>query len=108
MALWLIVRIEATREFLEWKEHQTAKAQAQVDARVDRIRVSGYFGDAKDLGSGLAELRWKNGRRVYFSKMRAEDGAIVLLILEGNKNGQSQDIKKAKFLLQKYERDSNE
>lgn len=51
--------------------------------------------DAQDVW----ELRWKNGRRVYFAHIPEKK---VLLLLGGNKNGQDKDIRKAKSLLKKY------
>ncbi len=91
--------IERTPEFMEWFESLNLKDQLQIDSRIQRIRDHAHFGDAKNLGDGLAELRWKNGRRVYFSKT----GAIVILLLNGGlKNAQKKDIQKARLLLEHY------
>jgi putative addiction module killer protein len=70
--------------------------------RILRIEQADHFGDAKDLGNGLAELRWASGRRVYFARIYNKDGSLVLLILGGNKNGQTKDIRAARVLLQRY------
>jgi putative addiction module killer protein len=78
---------------------QDAKGRAQINSRLLRIETEGYFGDAKNLGEGLAELRWKSGRRVYFGRTKDTFGSIVFLILGGNKNGQTKDIRQAKLLL---------
>lgn len=78
------------------------KNRAQVDARLLRIQEFGHFGDARYLGDGLAELRWQNGRRVYFSKIEDPPGKAVLLILGGTKHGQDKDISKARVLLRRY------
>jgi putative addiction module killer protein len=86
-------------EFEDWFCDQDAKGRAQIDARILRVETEGHFGDAKDLGDGLAELRWKNGRRVYFAKVRDSAGVFVLLVLGGNKNGQSKDIRQARVEL---------
>jgi putative addiction module killer protein len=96
------LRTRRLPEFVDWFEAQDLKGKAQVDARILKIESDGYFGDAKDLGDALAELRWKNGRRVYFSRVRDDDGSMVLLILGGNKNGQSKDIRQARLLLRRY------
>ncbi len=45
---------------------------------LERIQSSSHFGDAKSLGDGLAELRWKNGWRIYFFKEGRD--MIVLLV----------------------------
>lgn len=51
------MRVKRTSEFGEWFEDLTVKEQAQVDARLSRIEEYDHFGDARDLGDGLAELR---------------------------------------------------
>ena len=86
-------------EFTTWLAGERPKDCAQVEARLLKITEESYFGDAKDLGEGLAELRWKNGRRVYFSKGKDEHGQTVILILGGNKNGQSKDITRSRKIL---------
>jgi len=89
-------------EFEAWMTKLNLKLKAQVDARLHRIQEHDHFGDAKYLGDGIAELRWKNGMRVYFAKGTDASGKIVYLILGGNKNGQEKDIQKAKILLRRY------
>jgi putative addiction module killer protein len=74
----------------------------QVDARLLRIQESGHFGDARYLGDGLAELRWKSGTRVYFSRIEDPQGKAVLLIVGGTKHGQDKDIYNARVLLRRY------
>ena len=83
-------------EYDDWLEAQPLKSQVQVLDRISRIREDGYFGDHKDVEDGVWELRWKNGRRVYYAYIPEEK---ILLLLGGNKNGQSKDIKKAKKIL---------
>ncbi len=93
------LQIERTSEFMEWFESLNLKDQMQIDSRIQRIRDHAHFGDAKNLGDGLAELRWKNGRRVYFSKT----GPVVILLLNGGlKNAQKKDIQKARLLLERF------
>jgi putative addiction module killer protein len=69
----------------------------------DRLEIAktGYFGDYKNLGDGVFELRihFGCGYRIYFGK----DGmGIVLLLCGGEKNTQDKDIKKAKFFWEDY------
>lgn len=97
-----MVRVNRTDEFNEWFETLTIKERAQVDSRFQRIEQYEHFGDARDLGEGLAELRWANGRRVYFTRILDQDGFLVLVILGGIKNAQKKDIKQARLLVQKY------
>ena len=93
------LRVERTPEFIDWFDSLNLKDQLQIDSRIQRIRDHAHFGDAKNIGDGLAELRWKNGRRIYFSKT----GPVVILLLNGGlKNAQKKDIQKARLLLERY------
>jgi putative addiction module killer protein len=83
-------------EYDEWLEEQPLKSQLQVLDRISHIREDGHFGDHKDVEDGVWELKWKNGRRVYYAYIPEKH---ILLLLGGNKNGQSKDIKKAKKIL---------
>ena len=68
--------------------------------RLDRLEL-GNFGDCKPVGEGVLELRldFGPGYRVYF----AEDGPIiVLLLIGGDKNTQTKDIKTAKAYWQEH------
>jgi putative addiction module killer protein len=91
-------------EFQLWIAEQDLKSIRHIESRLRRIREHGYFGDSRDLGGELFELKWKNGRRVYFSVDKYPDGTIIILILGGNKNGQSKDIQKARKILSDTEK----
>lgn len=97
--LYSMVLIKKTEEFAKWVNSLTLKEQGQINARLERIQSAAHFGDAKSLGNGLAELRWKNGWRIYFFK--AGKNMIVLLI-GGHKNAQEKEIQKARLLLRKH------
>jgi len=90
-------------EFTEWLVKETPKSRAQIEDRLSRICDFGCFGKARDLGEGLAELKWENGRRVYFAMTLDPSGRVVILILGGNKNGQSKDIRQARKILASYQ-----
>ena len=91
--------IKCTPNFGEWFEGLNLKDQLQIDSRVQRIRDYSHFGDVKNLGRGLAELRWKNGRRIYFCRI---DKVVILLLNGGLKNAQKKDIQKAQILFERY------
>ena len=95
------MQIIRSAEFEIWLSNETAKIQALVEARIFRIEHYDHFGDAKHLGDGLSELRWKNGLRVYFART---GGRVILLLHGGGKNDQKNDIKKAQVLLKRYTR----
>ncbi len=88
-----------TPEYDEWLEDQPAKSQVQIRQRVAHIQDNGYFGDHKDVDNGVWELRWKNGRRVYYAYIPENK---ILLLLGGNKNGQNKDIHQAKKILYQH------
>ncbi len=91
------MKIARTAEFEKWFKKQTEKSKAQVDARLKNIELHSYFGDHKSLGGKLLELRWKNGRRVYYTLLAAD--CLTLVLLGGIKNAQKKDIEKARKLL---------
>lgn len=95
------LKVKKTAEFDNWYAALRIKEQAQIDARLHRIEHYDHFGDAKDLSRGLAELRWANGRRIYFTRI-FDNGTAILLVLGGLKNAQKKDIKQARLLVQKY------
>ena len=86
-------------EYDDWLEDQPARSQVQIRERISRIQDEGYFGDHKDVNDGVWELRWKNGRRVYYTYIPEKK---ILLLLGGNKNGQDKDIRQAKKIFQKH------
>ena len=93
------MQVIRTTEFEGWLTGKPAKIQALVESRVFRIEHYDHFGDAKHLGEGLAELRWKNGLRVYFARI---GNRAILLLHGGEKNDQKNDIKKARILFERY------
>jgi putative addiction module killer protein len=93
------MQVIRTPEFELWLETVPAKIQALVESRVFRIEHYDHLGDAKHLEDGLAELRWKNGLRVYFARVGQW---VVLLVHGGGKNAQKSDIKKARAILERY------
>lgn len=96
------MRLKRTTEYIEWYLSQRPKEKAQIAKRLANIEDNDHFGLNKDLGNFLIELKWANGRRIYYSIMEDQNGDLLLLILGGNKNGQSSDIKKARKILKKY------
>ena len=96
-------RVVRLKEFINWFSKLTNKEQALVDARISRIRLEGHFGDVKHLGESLFELRWRNGKRVYFTIAQDQEGKFLILILGGYKNSQRRDISKAQKLIKKLQ-----
>ena len=94
------MKIERTPEFIEWFNKQPQKIKLCIVARLGNIQYEGYFGDHKPLGDKLLELRWRNGRRVYYSLLYKKE--LVLVLLGGLKNAQKKDIAKARKILKRY------
>ncbi len=88
-----------TPEFEQWLDEQPLKSQLQIEERLMHIICSGHFGIRKRLTDLVWELKWANGRRVYYAFIAEYN---ILLLLGGNKNGQSKDITQAKKILAKY------
>ena len=86
------LKILKTDEFEEWLEEEPAKSRVQIAKRIGKIKEDGYFGDHKQVRDHIWELRWDNGRRIYYSLIPISQ---VLLLLGGNKNGQTKNINQA-------------
>lgn len=95
----MLYKFFKTPEYIEWFEEQQNKAKVQINDRIFRIAEAGHFGICKKVEPDVWELKWANGRRVYYGYLAAYD---ILLLLGGNKNGQGKDIKQAKKALEKY------
>lgn len=92
-------KILRTIEFDNWLADESFKSQFQIEKRISNIEMDGHFGTKKDVGDNIWELKWQNGRRVYYAYLVEQN---ILLLLGGNKNGQSHDIKQAKKILKEY------
>lgn len=90
-----------TEEFSEWLTKQREKSKLQIRKRISNIELYGHFGSTNILEDGVFELKWKNGRRVYYAYLKELN---VLLLLGGNKNGQNDDITEAKKILERYKK----
>jgi len=92
-------KIYSMTQYDEWYETQTGKSKFQIEKRLDKIKTYGHFGHIRDdIGDGLAELKFNDGRRIYYTIIPENN---VILLLGGNKNGQDSDIRKAKSIIAK-------
>ena len=90
--------IEKTTEFdKSFRQLKDLKAKAKILFRIQKIENQGHFGDYKNLGDGIRELRinYAKGYRVYFKE---KHGRIIILLVGENKSSQKQDIKAAKAI----------
>lgn len=76
------------------------KTKTKILTRLDRLRL-GNFGDCKNLGEGVSELRidYGPGIRMYYSKI---GNKVILLLCGGIKRSQDKDMKIAREYLQDY------
>lgn len=82
----------------EWFQTQSKKSKLQIEKRLNLIKQEGHFGNIRDLGDDLSELKFNDGRRIYYTIIPVNN---VILLLGGGKNGQDSDIRKAKNSIQK-------
>ena len=93
----LLVLEDKSCPFAEWFDGiKDIKTSAVIDARLTRI-AAGNFGDHKEDGGGVCELRidLSPGYRGYYAEY---DQVIVVLLGGGTKKQQQRDIEKAKTL----------
>jgi putative addiction module killer protein len=96
------IGIDSTADFDAWLKELPLREELQVRKRIYIIEQEGHFGDCKYLDEFLFELRWKNGRRIYFAKLNNKK---IILLLGGRKNAQEKEIKKARLLLKRLSLD---
>lgn len=107
----IVYKLLQTLEYNEWVKEESPRSQVQINKRLSMIKFEGYFGDHKsisfyekgELKDSVWELRWKDGRRIYYAYIPEKR---ILLLLGGNKNGQSKDVSKAKALYLKATKSS--
>ncbi len=73
--------------------------RAKILTRLDRLKL-GNFGDCKNLGNGVSELRifYGPGIRIYYTKI---NNKLILLLCGGDKGSQTKDIKKSKGIFKR-------
>lgn len=83
-----------THPYIDWENGLTIELRAQVQKRLNRIRL-GNFGDIRHIEGSLFELRIHSGAgyRIYYAK---KGNKIVILLCAGSKRSQDRDIAKAK------------
>ena len=91
----------ATNPFEKWYNSIKDKSiRRRILVKIKRLEL-GNFGDWKNLGEGVDELRmtFGSGYRVYFARQGNE---VVIILGGGDKNTQAQDITNAKQLWREY------
>ena len=89
--------IRQTETYSKWfAKLRDTVARARILVRLRRMSL-GNFGEHRDLGDGVSELKFKfgPGYRIYYTE---RNGEIVILLAGGDKSTQTKDIAKAKEL----------
>ncbi len=84
--------------FDEWYYKLDKFVRNTVAIRITRASTN-LYGNHRNLNNGITELKFDNGLRLYFSEINNE---ILLLLIGGSKQRQSNDIKKAQEYLKNY------
>jgi putative addiction module killer protein len=96
-----LIEIRRTSTYATWfAKLKDTKVRASVADRIQRL-VEGNPGDARNVGSGVVELRINAGPgyRVYYIQRGQR---LILLLCGGAKSTQTKDIERAKALAQEY------
>ena len=94
--------LRSTENFDKWLSSlKDRSVKNRLLARLARVE-NGNFGDFKQVGGNLYELRFffGSGLRVYYT---VRDGRVVLLLAAGDKSTQAKDIEKATEILRDLE-----
>jgi len=86
--------------FWRWIKKLDRPVRARIEVRLRKL-AKNQFGDHRGIEEGISELRFHfgSGWRVYYG----EDGTTIVILVGGDKDTQTEDIKRAK----EYWRDYN-
>ena len=94
--------LRSSKQYDKWfAKLKDSSIKIKVLARLDRVE-NGNFGDFKQIGSNLFELRFffGSGLRIYYT---IQEGRVLFLLAGGDKSTQSKDIERAAELLNELE-----
>ena len=94
--------LRSSEQYDKWfVKLKDSSIKIKVLARLDRVE-NGNFGDFKQIGSNLFELRFffGSGLRIYYT---IQEGRVLFLLAGGDKSTQSKDIERAAELLNELE-----
>ena len=97
----MIYELRTTSQYDKWfAELKDSTLKIKILARLNRVE-NGNFGDSKQIGTDLFELRFffGAGLRIYYT---VREHKVVLLLSGGDKSSQAKDIKKAAELLEEF------
>ena len=92
-----MLEVHQTGTYAQWfNDLRDRTAKTRINIRIRRLSL-GNPGDVKAVGEGVSELRvdYGPGYRVYFVQ---KAGALIVLLVGGDKSSQDNDIRNAKLL----------
>lgn len=91
--------IQRTAEFSKWFDKlKDPLGKTQISRRLNRAAKDENFGNKKDLGGDLFEMKFETGPgyRLYLTQI---DGKVYLLLCGGDKSSQNTDIDRARSMI---------
>lgn len=70
--------IYETDEYIEWLRTQTLKSRKQIQSRILKIEFEGHFGFNKYLDGDIWELKFNDGRRIYYTLIPLVEDHIII------------------------------
>lgn len=98
-----LLTVETTPSFDRWMRRlKDRTAASMVTIRIRRMQV-GLFGDMRDVGEHVFEMRiaYGPGYRLYGTRAGS---SIIVLLCAGDKGSQARDIVKAKRMAKSFRR----
>jgi putative addiction module killer protein len=89
-----------TTEYIKWFKAQDPKTKYIIKSRLKRVEDDNHWGVVNKFDS-IIELKWIFGLRIYTTRLNHLN---IVLLIGGNKNGQSKDIAQAKKILKKIKK----
>ncbi len=87
-----------TEGFAKWFNGLDGSVKVRVNARLLRVENESHFGKIRNLGDKVSEMKFSIPLRVYYTLAVDESGETCICLLGGDKDGQNDDIQKAKDL----------
>lgn len=91
--------IKRTDDFRKWLDKlRDPRGKVQIVRRIKRAEEKEHFGEFKDLGSELFEMKFTTGPgyRLYLTQI---SGKVYILLGGGDKSSQETDIEKARGMI---------
>ena len=93
-------------DFVKGADETDGSLLTRIESAVSTIKCDGVIPNAKSLGDGLYERKWKNGLRMFFAVVEIGDRErkqqTLLILGSGKDRGQQKAIDRSKENLKRY------